>query len=115
MTMANRHRGEIAAVLDGRRFTLCLTLGALAELEAAFQAGDLVGLAERFGSGRLKAEDAVRVIGAGLRGAGHPIEDDQVAAMTTPGGAAGFAAIVTDLLTATFGGEPEAPGDPDPR
>ena len=50
MTMANRHRGEIAAVFDGRRFTLCLTLGALAELEHAFQAGDLVGLAERFGS-----------------------------------------------------------------
>ena len=107
MTMANRHRGEIAAVFDGRRFTLCLTLGALAELEHAFQAGDLVGLAERFGSGRLKAEDAVRVIGAGLRGAGNPVSDDEVASMTTPGGAAGFAAIVTDLLTATFGAAEE--------
>nr|WP_156829392.1 gene transfer agent family protein [Amorphus coralli] len=111
--MANRHRGEVAAVFDGRRFTLCLTLGALAELETAFQADDLVALAERFGSGRLKAGDAVRVIGAGLRGAGNPVSDDEVAAMTTPGGAAGFAAIVTDLLTATFGaGEEEAGENP---
>jgi hypothetical protein len=39
--MANRHRGEIEAVLDGRPRTLCLTLGALAELEAAFGAQDL--------------------------------------------------------------------------
>ncbi|MDQ0317831.1 gene transfer agent family protein [Amorphus orientalis] len=110
--MANRHRGEIGAVLDGRRFTLCLTLGALAELEDAFQAGDLVGLAERFGSGRLRAEDAVRVIGAGLRGAGNPVSDEEVAAMTTAGGAAGFAAIVSDLLTATFGGAEPDPENP---
>ncbi len=31
--MANRRCGEVAAVLDGRERTLCLTLGALAELE----------------------------------------------------------------------------------
>ena len=43
-SMANRHRGEIA-VLDGRERTLCLTLGALAELEASFGAEDLVALA----------------------------------------------------------------------
>ena len=46
----------------------------------------------------------IRVIGAGLRGAGHAIGDAEVAAMTAPGGAAGFAAIVGELLTATFGG-----------
>ena len=33
---ANRRRGEIAATLDGRERRLCLTLGALAELEMAF-------------------------------------------------------------------------------
>ena len=31
--MANRYRGEIDARLDGKPHTLCLTLGALAELE----------------------------------------------------------------------------------
>ena len=51
--MANLHRGEVAAVLGGRRRTLVLTLGALAELESAFAATDLPALAERFGQGRL--------------------------------------------------------------
>ena len=69
--MANRHRGEISATLDGRERTLCLTLGALAELEAAFGADDLVALASRFESGRLSARDIVRIIGCGLRGAGE--------------------------------------------
>ncbi|WP_022721478.1 gene transfer agent family protein [Rhodopseudomonas sp. B29] len=101
--MANRHRGEIEAELGGRRRTLVLTLGALAELEAAFGAGDLVALAERFGSGRLSAHDLIRIIGAGLRGAGETISDDEVAAMTTERGVAGFASTAAALLAATFG------------
>jgi len=102
--MANRHRGEVEAILDGRPRTLCLTLGALAELEAALAAGDLMGLARRFGEGRLTAGDAIRVIGAGLRGAGNDIDDASVARMQAEGGAAGFVAIVAELLAATFGG-----------
>ena len=50
--MPNRYRGAIVAEFGGRRRTLVLTLGALAELEAAFGADDLAALAERFGSGR---------------------------------------------------------------
>lgn len=68
--MANKHRGEIEAEIGGARRTLMLTLGALAELEAAFGADDLVALTERFGAGRLKALDLIRILGAGLRGAG---------------------------------------------
>ncbi len=49
--MANRHRGEIEAEIGGARRRLVLTLGALAELEDAFGADDLVALTERFGSG----------------------------------------------------------------
>jgi hypothetical protein len=101
--MANKHRGEIDADLGGQRRTLVLTLGALAELENAFAASDLVALAQRFGSGHLSARDLVRIIGAGLRGAGETVGDDEVAAMTAPGGAAGYAAIAAELLAATFG------------
>mgnify|MGYP001042370144 FL=1 len=100
--MANVYRGEIDAELGGRRRTLVLTLGALAELEAAFGAADLVALAERFASGRLTARDLIRIIAAGLRGAGETVSDDEVAAMTAPGGAAGFARIAADLIAATF-------------
>lgn len=100
--MPNHHRGEIEAVLGGRRRTLVLTLGALAELEAAFGAGDLVALAERFGSGRLSARDLIRILGAGLRGAGEAVGDEEVAAMTATGGAAGFVGIAAELIAATF-------------
>ncbi|MDJ0931829.1 gene transfer agent family protein [Breoghania sp.] len=102
--MVNRHRGEIEAMLDGRRWTLCLTLGALAELGDAFSVADMGALAERFAEGRLLARDAVRFIGAGLRGAGNMVENEHVERMMAAGGAPGFAAIVGDLLKATFGG-----------
>lgn len=100
--MANRHRGEIEAEIGGRRHTLVLTLGALAELESAFGASDLVALTERFGSGRLSARDLVRIIGAGLRGASEAISDDEVAAMPVAGGAAGYVRIAAELIAATF-------------
>ena len=74
--MPNLHRGEIGAEIGGARRRLVLTLGALAELEAAFGAADLVALAERFGTGRLAARDLVAIIAAGLRGAGEPVTDD---------------------------------------
>ena len=111
---ANRRRGEIAAMIDGREHRLCLTLGALAELEAAFAVDDLGALAERFSTGRLSARDIIRIVGAGLRGGGLKIEDDAVGAMQAEGGATGFAAIVAELLTATFGATEEraAPKDP---
>jgi hypothetical protein len=101
--MANRHRGEIEAEIGGARRRLVLTLGALAELEAAFGAEDLVALAERFGSGRLKARDLTRIIGAGLRGAGEDISDEAVAAMEIDGGAPAYVRIAADLIAATFG------------
>lgn len=105
---ANRRRGEIAAELDGKSHRLCLTLGALAELEASYAADDLAALVRRFSSGRLSATDMIRIIGAGLRGAGHELSDDEVGGMRAEGGVAGFAAIVADLLTITFGAAPKA-------
>lgn len=111
---ANRRRGEIAAELDGKSHRLCLTLGALAELEASYAASDLGALVERFSSGRLSATDMIRVIGAGLRGAGHELSDDVVGSMRAEGGVAGFAVIVADLLTTTFGASPKAEGTQNP-
>lgn len=108
--MANPARGEIEAELDGRRYTLVLTLGALAELEQGYGEADLLGLAERFTKGRLSARDAVRILGAGLRGAGHDVDDRAVAAMRSPGGAAGYVEIVARLLAATFNPVTAEPG-----
>jgi hypothetical protein len=100
--VVNRHRGEIEAVLDGKSYRLCLTLGALAELEHAFGEDDILAVAERFEAGRIAARDAIKMIGAGLRGAGYEIGDEAVASMRVEGGAAGFVDIVARLLAATF-------------
>lgn len=113
--MANPRRGEIEAVFDGRPYTLVLTLGALAELEAAFGAGDLMALAERFESGRLSASDAIDVLRAGIAGGGHVMTREDVARLTIDGGAAAYVRAVADLLAATFGRGDEQPmgGSPD--
>ncbi|MHA1523452.1 MAG: gene transfer agent family protein [Alphaproteobacteria bacterium] len=107
--MANRHRGEITAMLGGRARTLCLTLGALAELETALGGEDMLALATRFEAGRLRAADAIAILGAGLRGAGEDISDADVATMKVEGGAVGYVTIVSQLLAATFA--PIEPGD----
>ncbi len=112
---ANRHRGEIEAVFDGERRVLCLTLGALAELETAFAVDSLTGLAERFSSGRLKAEDLIRIIGAGLRGGGNLFGDEDVAGMAVADGLAGFARIAAELLQATFGSGGDGGNPPSPH
>jgi hypothetical protein len=112
--MANPQRGEVAAVLGGRERTLCLTLGALAELEAAFEADGLAALARRFETGRLSARDLIRIVGCGLRGAGEAVSDAEVAAMRAEGGAAGFVRIVAALVRATFGGVAEGGENPRP-
>ena len=101
--MTNRHRGEIAAEIGGERVTLCLTLGALAELESRLGAGDLAGLAERFAGGTISARDLTAILGAGLRGGGNAITDDDLARLSIEGGLRGAADIAVRLLKATFG------------
>jgi hypothetical protein len=109
--MANRHRGEIAVSLAGVEYTLCLTLGALAELEDAYGGEDLIAIAERFEQGRIKASDAIKVIGAGLRGGGHELSNADVSRPRIDGGAAGYLRLVADLLKATFAVEEQTPGN----
>ncbi len=101
--MTNRHRGEISAEFSGRTYTLCLTLGALAELEHAFGASDISGLAAKFENGRLSARDLVKIIACGLRGAGHQLSDEEVSALRVCGGLQEYARIAAELLAAAFG------------
>lgn len=60
--MANRVRGEVALVRGGRRLKLCLTMGALAEMESA--------LGPRRGE-RLTGNDIAAMLRALLRGGGE--------------------------------------------
>jgi hypothetical protein len=113
--MANPRRGEITAEFDGRSHTLCLTLGALAELEQKFGAGGLVELASRFEGGKLSARDLIGVIACGLRSGGANYSDDDVASFKVSGGLQTYVSIAADLLAATFGAGPDAEVSANPR
>lgn len=103
--MTNAYRGEIEAELGGKTYRLCLTLGALAELEAAFGASDLVDLAAKFEDGRLSARDLLRIIGCGLRGGGNAISDRELASLSVSEGLHGYVSIAARLLAAAFGAQ----------
>ena len=105
--MSNPYRGEIDAILNGRTYKLCLTLGALAELEQRLGANDLVAMAERLGANRVSARDILTLIGCGLRGGGTDIVDEEVANMKVSDGFTGYVRIAVLLLAATFGDEPD--------
>ncbi|MBI1239060.1 MAG: gene transfer agent family protein [Alphaproteobacteria bacterium] len=77
--MANGARGETRIEIAGRSYRLCLTLGALAEIETAFGAGSLGALDERLGNPG--ARDVIAILAALLRGGGEAVSDEDVAAM----------------------------------
>jgi hypothetical protein len=65
----NGVRGEAVAMLAGEERRLCLTLGALAEIETALGVSGVAGLAERMRA--LSARDLMAVLAALLRGGGE--------------------------------------------
>ncbi len=109
--MANKYRGEISAIINGEQRTLCLTLGALAELESDLGATDMMALAQRFAQGRIATRDLIAILGAGLRGGGNAVSNDDVAQFALHDGLAHYINVVAALLQATFGGE-DAPANP---
>ena len=67
--MTNAARGEVCVELAGARRRLCLTLGALAEMEAGLGVTGMEALAERVA--RMSAGDLMVVLAALLRGGGE--------------------------------------------
>ena len=74
---------------------------------ADFEAEDLTELGARMAEGRLSASHLIAILGAGLRGAGAAVSDEELAHMRIEGGLKGAAEIAARLLRATFGGVPE--------
>jgi len=67
--MVNGVRGEVVAGLAGAERKLCLTLGALAEIETGLGVAGMAALAERMKA--LSAGDLMVVLAALLRGGGE--------------------------------------------
>lgn len=99
---ANPWSGEVALVIDGERRVLKLTLGALAELEAALETGTLVELVERFEGSAFSTRDVLALIVAGLRGGGWQGRAGDLVAAEIEGGPVGAARAAAELLARAF-------------
>lgn len=100
--MANPWAGEVEVALDGVAHVAKLTLGALAELEAALGEGSLVELAERFEAGRFSGRDVLAVVVAGLRGGGWRGRAEDLLTAEIGGGPMGAARAAAALLARAF-------------
>lgn len=97
MSSVNGARGEVSLEVAGVSRTLCLTLGALAEIETAFGCTSMTELQARLRS--LSASELSIVIQALLRGGGTPEEGIKVAGIS-PGEAA---SAVSEAFRAALG------------
>ncbi len=100
--MANPWTGEVAIWLDGQRHVGKLTLGALAELEAALATGSLVDLVERFEVGRFSTRDVLALIVAGLRGGGWQGTAADLRSVEIGGGPMEAARAAAEMLARAF-------------
>ncbi|WP_444666508.1 gene transfer agent family protein [Cereibacter changlensis] len=100
--MANPWAGEVAIWLDGQRHVGKLTLGALAELEAALETGSLVDLVERFEGGRFSTRDVLALLVAGLRGGGWQGTAADLRTVEIGGGPVEAARAAAEMLARAF-------------
>ncbi|PIE16790.1 MAG: hypothetical protein CSA68_01180 [Rhodobacterales bacterium] len=100
--MANAWSGEVALSLDGVQHICKLTLGALAELEAALHTGTLVELVQRFENGSFSTRDVVALLVAGLRGGGWQGSAADLLAVEIDGGPIEAARVAAELLARAF-------------
>ncbi|MCR9086484.1 MAG: gene transfer agent family protein [Rhodobacteraceae bacterium] len=99
----NPWAGEVCLTIDGTPRRMKLTLGALAELEAALDTGSLIALVERFETGAFSARDLLLLLAAGLRGSGVDLSADALATAEIEGGPVAAARAAGRLLALAFG------------
>jgi len=92
----------VALTINGQRQVMRLTLGALASLEAALEAGSLVGLVERFEGGAFSTRDVLVLLGAGLEGGGCDLSPAALAQAEIDGGPMAAAQAAAELLARAF-------------
>lgn len=104
--MVNPWAGEVALVIDGRIHPCKLTLGALAELEAALGEDSLVDLVARFEGGAFSSRDVMALIVAGLRGGGWQGTASDLVSAEIAGGPVGAARAAAEMLARAFAVSP---------
>lgn len=104
--MANPHRGEVRLVVDGEAHEMRLTLGALAELEAELEGETLIGMIERFETGKFATKDILALIVAGLRGGGWNGTAKDLLSAEIDGGLMAATKAAARLLVLAFAPDP---------
>ena len=100
--MVNAWAGEVAIWLDGQRHVAKLTLGALAELEAALEAESLLDLVQRVEGGQVRTRDVLALVVAGLRGGGWNGTAADLRTVVIGGGPVEAARAAAELLARAF-------------
>ena len=100
--MSNPFAGEVTLVVDRMPRVCKLTLGALAELEAALGTDTLVALAKRFEVGAFSGRDVLALIVAGLRGGGWRGAAGDLVSAEIEGGIVRAAEAAAQLLARAF-------------
>ena len=83
--MPNKIRGDAELAVAGKRYTMRLTLGALAEIEDGLNIASLSEIGTRLKS--LATSDIAIVASALLRGGGHDISADEIMSLDVELGA----------------------------
>ncbi|MFN4057499.1 MAG: gene transfer agent family protein [Roseinatronobacter sp.] len=102
MTPHNPYSGEVVLVLNDQPHRLRLTLGALAELEAALSEDSVLAMVERFEQGRFSSRDVLALIVAGLRGGGWQGQAADLLTAEIAGGFSQAARVAAQLLARAF-------------
>ncbi|GFE49891.1 hypothetical protein So717_16440 [Roseobacter cerasinus] len=96
----------MALVIDGETHVMRLTLGALAELEAAMEADSLLAMVQRFESSSFTAGDVLALLRAGLKGGGCGVSDEGLLHGDIEGGPIAAARAAAELLARAFTAPP---------
>lgn len=99
--LRNKARGEVLLEIDGRERRLCVTLGALAELEAAFDVASFQELGERLA--QVTAADLIVVLAALTAGGGEAMSTAELAGARIDPKAA--ASAVAEAFASALGDE----------
>lgn len=105
--LANPWAGEVIVTINGDPHCCKLTLGTLAELEAALGEDTLIALVQRFEGEAFSSRDVMALLVAGLRGGGWQGVAADLLTADIEGGPVGAAKAAAMLLARAFG--PAAP------
>lgn len=100
--MTNKYRGCIAQDFNGFSYNLCLTLGALAELEEALNCQNISCLFKKFQEGYFSTQDIIKILGIALRAGGSDIQDKDIHKWPLDRGFLIYVNTVSRLLQETF-------------